>query len=981
MSLPPEFQEIPFAQPVTAAANADRLRTRLPGALLSLLPTFLRQVPDPDGALNRLERFTRQLGSREQEALARQPALLHYLLALFAHSYFLSEMLIQQPELIPWLGREKNLERIKPREELLEEYARFEATALDLDPRLALARFKRRQYLRITLRDILGLATLAETTLELSTMADVLLEKALAYAHQELRQRHGPPQVGDARGRLVPARFAVVSLGKLGGNELNYSSDIDLLFLYDADGETRAPGAGRPLSNREFFQQLAQRLVQLIAGVSREGPVFRVDLRLRPGGREGDLVASLPAAVEYYQGRAQEWELQMLLKARHSAGDAGLVREFLTAVQPLLFRGEMHFAAVESVLKSRERLDEKLDATTGDRLNVKLASGGLRDVEFLAQCLQRLYGRDDPWVRAEGTLVALQKLYDKGYLPARDHFHLAQAYQFLRRVEHRLQLEQGQQTHTLPRDYAALELLARRCGLAATGQGGAAVELQQQLEQHLQRVQAISERVIRRSPPAREGEAFGLRAPDKTLAIGEASYDQLRQHFQTSGSPIGMAVDELEVLPRVQKPLARFLAAALASSATFEEVSRAAPALPRAAELFRLSEPLTELLVRRPTRLTQLLELNEQPAATPLFGFEEADQPWEVLPAPLAAMLELRQSLPQQMAELRRFFWDQAFGWGARQICLRESVEAALQRYTRLVEEIFRAALEVASLQVVGSSAPPLAVLALGRLGTAEMDWGSDADVVFIAESREAQEALRPVAERLIHVLSAYTRDGTLFPVDVRLRPQGGEGELVQTAESVLRYFQQTAKVWEAVTYLKLRPVAGNRALGRRWCDELRAVLGQRFRPWERLRAELREMRQRLEDESGRGLNARDNLKTGAGGLYDIDFIVSAQALCHRLTDLGTRTLEEQVDTVGKVLSADERNLLMRATRLYRAVDHALRLVTGENTARLPRGPRAELVAQLAGSFLGEPMTASLLAARLAETRRNVRAVFQRVFA
>jgi glutamate-ammonia-ligase adenylyltransferase len=272
-------RHVSFSEPGRAQANLGLLKARLPEALFSALPTALAQVPDPDGALNRLERFTRELGRRVANALVSQPVLLHYLLALFAHSHFLSEMLIRQPDLILWLGRERNLERLKSKEELLEEYARFEATALDLEPALGLARFKRCQYLRITLRDILGLAGLVETTLELSTLADVLLEKAVSMAERELRQRYGTPQTHDARGRLVPARFAVLSLGKLGGNELNYSSDIDLLFLYHGEGETSSPPAGRHLSNSEFFLRLAQCLVQIITGVTREGTVFRVDLR------------------------------------------------------------------------------------------------------------------------------------------------------------------------------------------------------------------------------------------------------------------------------------------------------------------------------------------------------------------------------------------------------------------------------------------------------------------------------------------------------------------------------------------------------------------------------------------------------------------------------------------------------------------------------------------------------------------------------
>ncbi|MFB3094343.1 MAG: hypothetical protein ACE10O_00600 [Candidatus Acidiferrales bacterium] len=220
MSLPNPYAGLELADPPRARANLDLLKPRLSPRVFDLLPTALAQVPDPDTALNNLERFAREAGPRVLNGLARQPALLHSLLALFSHSRFLSETLMTQPELILWLGRDKRLSRLKSKEDLLEEYARFETAALDADPALVLARFKRREYLRIALKDILKLADLTETTLELSTLADVLLEKALRIADRELQARTGQPQITDARGRLVPAHFAVVSLGKLGGNEL-----------------------------------------------------------------------------------------------------------------------------------------------------------------------------------------------------------------------------------------------------------------------------------------------------------------------------------------------------------------------------------------------------------------------------------------------------------------------------------------------------------------------------------------------------------------------------------------------------------------------------------------------------------------------------------------------------------------------------------------------------------------------------------------
>ncbi len=972
MSLPDTFAFVRFRQPARAESNLEHLRGRLPDSLLKLLPTVLVQVPDPDAALNYLERFARDLPPRVTDSIGRQPTLLHYLLALFAYSRFLSETLLQEPELIVWLGREKMLDRMPSKEELLEEYARFETAAFDLDPSLALARFKRRQYLRIVLKDILGLSTLVETTLELSTLADVLLEKALRRADAELEKRHGAPETLDARGRRVRACFAVVSLGKLGGNELNYSSDIDLLFLFAGSGDTAGP---ERLANSEYFVRLSQRLLQIITGVSREGPVFRVDMRLRPGGGEGDLAISRPAAVDYYQRRAREWELQMLLKARHSAGDPGLVREFLSGVEPSIYRGAIHFPTVEAVVKAREGFNRKLDAA--ESVNVKLAPGGIRDIEFLVQCLQRLHGRDDPWVRAGGTLVGLHKLYEKGYLAARDHARQAAAYQFLRLVEHRVQLEQGQQTHTVPSQPEALELLGRRCGVESGAGGPAAADFERLLAGHLRHVRAIYDRRLPRAPAAAEAPGFSLQPP-AALALPETlSYAELLEWLRAQGSPLYYELEKLEVLARAHRPLHRFLTAAAQSSATFEEVSRAAAALPRAVELFRLSEPLSALLIRRAAWLAVLLELKDAAAGRipGQLGIALTESASSELSPALAAILEQHESLRQQMGRLRQYFAEAVFLWGARELRPGTRIEAGLDAYTVLTEEILRAGWRIAEQEDPGAGDAAV-VLALGRLGTKEIDLGSDADLVFVAADTEAQQRLRPVAERFLHVISGYTSEGTLFPVDVRLRPRGGEGELVQTADGMLDYFRSSAAVWEAVTYLKARPVALSRGLGEHCCARLQQVLQERFSSWETVRAELRGMRQRLEEEGG-----KESLKTGPGGFYDVDFILSALALRAGAVWQAGRPWVQQVEALGDAdLSSEERNQLREAARLFRAVDHAIRLATGKNTPQLPAGAKLDAVAELTGRWLNETLGGAVLITRLSDARQSVRAVFNRVF-
>src|SRR5712692_96407 len=530
----PAYANIAFADRDRAAATLSGIVQALPATLRASLPALLAQLPAPDESLNFLERFLRPEGktqARTVSYLERYPTALHYLLTAFSYSRFLSETLVQQPELITTLHRPprpsaagaptrstRGIEHSRSPADLREEYARFETAAFDLSPAVALARFKRREYLRIMLRDVLGLATLAETTLELSDLADLLLARALRIADQRLVDSHGTPQTSGADGRQRPVELVVLSLGKLGGQELNYSSDIDLMFLYAADGETSG-GTSGAISNTEFFVRLAQSVLKLVTEATPEGAVFRVDLRLRPQGGEGDLAVSLSSALDYYRNRAREWELQMLLKARCSAGDHAAARAFLSEVQPLIYRRELHLPVVEAVLNARREITRSLVRAESRRLtpaarprrrapappdelegaaawNVKLSPGGIRDIEFLTQCLQRLFGGSDSWLRTASTMVALQRLHDKGHLSGRDFYRLANAYQFLRKVEHRLQLRDGLQRHTLPEPPAALDRLARRSGLESAGGRSAGEILLDTIRQHFESVRKIYERLL-----------------------------------------------------------------------------------------------------------------------------------------------------------------------------------------------------------------------------------------------------------------------------------------------------------------------------------------------------------------------------------------------------------------------------------------------------------------------------------------------------
>jgi len=985
------FASIAFAEPDRAETNLALVKQKLPANLWTILPALLAQLPDPDGALNFIERYlrseaeARQPGESLGRAIAflnRHPAALHHLLVLFSYSRFLSETLVQQPELVGWLHRPmrrgpepaESVDHIKSPEDLHEEFARFEAVSLDLPPSVVLARFKRREYLRITLRDVLGLATLAETALELSHLADVLLERALRISEQKLQNAYGMPQDIDTAGKRGVARLAILSLGKLGGQELNYSSDIDLMFLYGHDGETSGGSSGA-ITNAEYFVRLAQAVLKVITEVNPEGAVFRVDLRLRPQGQEGDLTTSLPAALHYYRTRAREWELQMLIKARCSAGDFEAGRHFLREVHPLIYRREFNLAAVEAVLNARQEITRDLERRAGAtshsvEWNVKLSPGGIRDVEFLSQCLQRLYGGADPWLRSSSTLVALQRLHDKGHLSGRDFFRLGSAYQFLRKVEHRLQLRDGLQRHTLPKARDALERLARRSGLEPAAEQGrtAAEQLLRRLSQHFAEVREIYERILALRPPPPIPSEELIRSDAGSGALLRrlrVEYPEVAQGVAQAAA--GVAASESAY---ARRGLLRLLNSAVLDPAAMVQLESHPEWLVRAAEIFARSDLAVEMLARHPDEMRVVADPG-------LAGFRGP------LPAHAGASSE------EAMAAVRVNYRRSVLATIVRALLATAQPFETFATLTCLTEEALVATLELAAREVVGRTdlgSGPLAVLALGRLGTGEMDIGSDADLVFVTDERlsgENREPWRRVAERFVQMAGSHTREGLLFPVDTRLRPRGTEGEIVQSVSYLRDYFRTEAEGWEAATFLKARPVAGNLTLGAEAACQVQSILAERFSNSAELARQLTHTRELLEKEatnSARSLGVKGEFKKVPGGYYDLEYIVAFLFLARRppRTESQGHVLRQiaQLESVG-ALSSTEAQTLRAAAVLYRGLDHALRLVTGRPANRLPEPALAARVRRLLELWkipLGETIEAEVDA-----MRRQTRALYEQI--
>jgi glutamate-ammonia-ligase adenylyltransferase len=820
------------------------------------------------------------------------------------HSRILAEEVRQHPDWLGELALERDLDRYHFREML----ERLPFT------NLALAAFRRRCLTRILLRDVLGHASLSQITAEVSALADAMLGWTYEKLRAEAEFEYGRPLLEDGS----DCGCTILALGKLGGNELNYSSDIDLMYVYAGRGHTTGP---MELSNKEFFEKLAQRQTHFLGAYTAEGICYRVDLRLRPEGSLGEIAISLEAACEYYRVRARDWELQMMIKARVSAGEPEPGKALIEFVEPLTYRTTTDFSAIEAVSATRVRWNEKLAnrKLQGGAIDVKLTRGGIRDIEFLVQCLQRLHGGRERWVRTTGTMIGLSRLHDKNLISNSEYDALIDAYVFLRHLEHRLQIMEDRQTHTLPESFDEIEDLARRMPPVQLGVENNGPRLIAKLKEHLSEVESIYSRVIYGHPAMQMLPANVAIPTHQNRAQIERLYEQLESRW-------GHGLKEQQTLEDLK-------------------------------DLSALCPYLTDELIRQPEWLEELHEMRST---------EIAPFSWK------------------GEAGLRKAFRRHLFRIQCESVLLARPVFETLAANSDLADAVIAHCYELAIEDVDKGDADlsnPMMVVALGRLGLREFDIASDADIIFIVPNEQAGalEFWTRVAARMIELLTAYTGEGVIFTVDARLRPFGREGDLVQLENSYMEYFAQHAEAWEGITYMKARAVAGNVDRATRFLNELQKVDWRRYGQSHRSRKQLTDMRARLEKEQGRN----DPLKAGRGGFYDIDFLL----LYLRLRSAGiffkVLNTPERIDVVEQMghLEQDDAAFLMEAATLYRAIDHGMRLYTGQNTNALPESPAArEALAVMLQRWLPGRAWHKSLDSELAEVQERTRETFERLF-
>jgi glutamate-ammonia-ligase adenylyltransferase len=905
---------------------------------------------------------------------AASAALAATLPRVWTCSEFVAQACLRDAELLPWLAADGRLQVDADADWFA---ATSRAIGLDdatLDEEAymaALRRYRRRHLVRIAWRDLAGYAETETVLRELSLLADACIGSATSHAHAALVVRHGAPLAADGS----PLSLLILGMGKLGGGELNFSSDIDLVFLFAEHGETDGP---RPLAHEEFFIRLGKRVAQLLGSITADGFVYRVDLRLRPFGESGPVAVSFDAFEDYLQEHGRDWERYAYVKARPVAGAERFADLYRNVLRPFVYRRYLDFGVLESLREMKDLITREVERRELQD-NIKLGPGGIREIEFMVQAFQLLRGGSNPRLQSRSLLATLPLLQGQKLLSASAVEELDAAYRYLRRLENRLQEWNDEQTHDLPTDATARARLAVAMGSSDWS------TLAREITDVRARVAQWFQRTVFAPAQPVSGDASAQAAA--RLLDAEPSAAQHVQALESLGvqavEPVLAQLDRLRDSSyyrrldatghrRLQLLLPQLLRAVAATAE--EEVTLA--------RLLGIIEHIggrtvyLALLNENPSARQRLVDLcavsgflSGQVAAFPLLLDELLDERlFTATPtrAELANELQSRMEAtpaddPElQVEALRQFQRAAVFRVAVPDLTGRMSLMKVSDRLTDIAELIVAEALSLAWQQMTARHGLPLCgerddalrecgmvVVAYGKFGGFELGYGSDLDLVFLHDSQGAvQQTAGPqsvdntvfflrLVQRLVHLLTVHSAAGRLYEVDTRLRPSGSGGPLVQSITGFASYEREEAWTWEHQSLLRARAVAGPEYLCERFADLRRELLRDAVHR-DTLRTDVRQMRERMRAELSKAGPGQFDLKQDAGGITDIEFLAQYWSLCH-----ADRYVEliEFTDNIRQLESLASIDLVPQATvdvltaayRLYRQRLHHLSLEGGGN--------------------------------------------------
>ena len=805
----------------------------------------------------------------------------------------------------------------------------------------ALRHLKQRAYVRIASRDLATGAALTEVTEAMTLLAEIAVETATKLLHENLVARYGEPRNDTG----VAQRLIVVGMGKLGGRELNVSSDIDLIFVYPEDGDTDGE---RSISNFEFFTRLGKQLIAAISEATNDGQVFRVDMRLRPNGDSGPLVCSFDMLENYFITQGREWERYAWIKARPLTGERH--DELESIRRPFVFRKYLDFGTINAMRDLHAQIRREV-AKKDMADNVKLGPGGIREIEFIAQVFQLIRGGRDLSLQIKPTLQVLNLLVEKGQLSRDTEVQLATAYDFLRRLEHRLQYLDDAQTHSLPANIEDRELIAEAMGF------GSFEALTMELDDHRQNVARHFEEVFAdpnddnhrlddvwqgmadESQPSRHGSLTALGFHDPAAACSRLAGIRSGSRYQQLSEAARGRFDA--VVPRLIEAAATMTdpdAALSRGLDLLEAISRRAAylallqqypeALAKVVQIVGSSAWAANYLNRHPVLLDELLDPR----------LLEAAHDWTDFRIELARTLdEVEPDTERQMDLLREAHHAQVFRILTQDLSGLLTVEHLADHLSELADIIVDRALILAWRKLLKRhvDTPRFAVISYGKLGGKELGYASDLDIVFLFDdpAPEAAEIYSRLSTRLNTWLSAQTSAGQLFETDLRLRPNGDSGLVVSSMAAFRKYQLESAWLWEHQALTRARFTAGDPAVGAAF-EAIRCEVLSQQRDLGKLREEVLAMRQKMLDAHGtKRIESTEvfDLKQDPGGLIDVEFVVQYLVLGHawqygELTEnKGNIALLAMAAKRG-LIPADLADAVRDAYRDYRRMQHALRL-------------------------------------------------------
>ena len=879
----------------------------------SKIHAHLQQVPDvlQDEVSTHIEAF---ISAHENANLPelQNSAIIDTLCKVWACSSFVARNCIKYPFIISLLEEAEQRGSLGDADQYKEVlHSKLQDTQDLTEIGIRLRQYRQQVMSMLAWWDIAGWISLEEAMLHLSALADASIELSVAKINQELQTTFGCP-LDDAQN---PQSFIVIAMGKLGSKELNFSSDVDLIFAYPRAGQTS--NANKPLSNEEYFSRLGRKLISILSDMMAEGFVFRVDVRLRPFGDSGPLVISFDALEHYYLVHGRSWERYAMIKARAITGndeDKAILKESL---EPFVYRRYLDFGAFDSLRDMKQRIVREVNIK-GMENNVKLGWGGIREIEFIGQAFQIIRGGQEPDLQIKETVQIIKKLGQKGHLPEHAVTQLAVAYEFLRQTEHRLQQYADQQTHELPTEAVARQRLAFAMGYEHWD------ELNTVLDYHRTRVQNVFEQVFE-APQVTQQETTGFNTlwhslEDEAQAISvleNAGYESpnkvlselngLRKSskYRTLTNQAQLRYDQL--MPMVLGAAIR----AKSPDQTFRRIIGVIDSIGKRSSYLAL-------LTENPMVLSQLVKLcdgsvwiSQQLAHQP-FLLDELIDPRTLYHPPSRVELELQlkqrldaldaQDLEQQMETLRHFKNSSVLRVAAADITSDLPLMEVSNLLTDIAEIILQAVLEIAWNYLIHRHGTPdslraktndkgFAIIAFGKLGGLELGYGSDLDLVFLYNTEKNGQTLggksisnevfyTRLGQRIIHILTAFTPAGTLYEIDMRLRPSGNSGLLVTHIESFKDYQRKSAWTWEHQALVRARPVAGDKTVQDRFVQIRQEVL-QDKRDIDKLVMDVRDMREKMRNEMLVKNKQVFDIKQGEGGLADIEFMLQYLVLAN----------------------------------------------------------------------------------------------------